>query len=113
MTYQVMENGAVRDATADEIAEILARAAQSAVPVVPSEVSRRRGLQALLLERGITESAVETAITSHLDGIERDLALIEFTTSQTFERYRPLVIQMGALLGLDLDALFIKAASLP
>jgi hypothetical protein len=80
--------------------------------VVPSEVTRRRGLQALLIS-GVTEAMIETAINGALTGLNRDLALIEFRTSQTFERTRPLVIAIGGAMGLDLDDLFILAGSLP
>jgi hypothetical protein len=82
------------------------------VPVVPQEVTRRRGLQALLIS-GVTEAMIEAAIEAALTGLQRELALIEFRTSQTFERTRPLVIAIGGAMGLDLDELFILAASLP
>lgn len=81
-------------------------------PVVPQEVSRRRGLQALLIS-GVTEAMIEAAIEAALSGLQRDLAMIEFRTSQTFERNRPLVIAIGGAMSLDLDDLFTLAGSLP
>jgi hypothetical protein len=80
--------------------------------VVPDEVTRRRGLQALLIS-GVTEAMIEAAIEAALTGLECELALIEFRTSQTFERNRPLVLAIGGAMGLDLDELFTLAASLP
>jgi hypothetical protein len=81
-------------------------------PGVPQEVTRRQGIQALLLE-GVTEAMVEQKITEMVaDPLQRDLALVEFRASQVFLRQRPLVVQIGPALGLDLDALFIKAKSL-
>lgn len=107
---KVLDNGVVRDCTPEEEAEILARQAEA--PQAPEEVTRRQGIQALLLE-GVTEAMVEAKITEMVtDPLQRDLALAEFRTSQVFQRYRPLVVQIGPALGLDLDALFIKAKSL-
>lgn len=84
------------------------------VPEVPAEVSRRRGLQALYIMYGLTEDAIVAKITQAItDPAAQYLALTEFKTSQTFERHRPLVLSMAQIMALDLDALFIKAASLP
>jgi hypothetical protein len=79
--------------------------------VVPQEVTRRQGFQALFLA-GVTEADVEAVINQIPDETARGLALIELRTAQTFERQRPLVLQAGAALGLDLDELFITAAGL-
>jgi hypothetical protein len=84
----------------------------AALPVVPAEVTRRAGLQALLLE-GVTEAMVEAKIEELLVSPDKEMALIEFRASQVFQRNRPLVMQIGTAMGLDLDALFISAASLP
>ena len=35
MTYQILENGVIREATPDEVAEIEARKAAASVPVAP------------------------------------------------------------------------------
>lgn len=82
-------------------------------PVVPNQVSRRQGLQAIFLEHGMTQDQLEQGIIEHItDPTQQYLALVELRSSQTFERQRPTVVQMGAAFGWDLDALFIKAAAL-
>lgn len=86
------------------------------VPVtVPLEVSRRRGLQALFKMYALKEADILATIEAHptLSDDDKYLARVEFQTSQTFERYRPLVMLMGEALGLDLDALFVCAGNLP
>lgn len=80
---------------------------------VPQSVTRRQARQALLLA-GLLDSVVP-AIEAIPDAMQRRLAQIEWDDSQTYERQRPLVIQIGAALGLDaagLDALFVHAATL-
>lgn len=80
---------------------------------VPKAVTRRQGLQALFKKHRLTEQMVADKIIEMVaDPDEQYLALTEFKTSQTFERNRPLVLVMGAALGLDLDELFIYAATL-
>jgi hypothetical protein len=87
-------------------------------PPVPTSVTRRQARQALLI-RGLLDD-VEPAIAALDDGtlvgLERmRLAQIEWEDSLEFLRARPLVIQVGAALGLDsegLDDLFIFAATL-
>lgn len=109
MTRQVCDNGVMRNATPEEEAEIAAR-----VPVieVPRFVTRRQGLQKLRIE-GITEAMIEANILAMpITTLEKDLALIEFSTSQVFERERALTIAMGGMIGLDsagIDAWFIAA----
>ena len=83
-------------------------------PPVPAEVSRRQGLQAIFLMYGLTQEQVEQKIIDIvLNPTEQYLTLVEIRASQTFERQRATVVEMGAALGWDLDALFIKAAALP
>jgi hypothetical protein len=99
----------VRDATPDELA---ARAA-AVKALVPRQVSRRQARQALLLH-GLLDQ-VPVKIVAIEDPTERGLAQIEWEDSQVFERNRPLLISIGASIGLDsdgLDALFIQAAEL-
>jgi len=58
---------------------------------------------------------VQPAIDAIPDPVQRRMAQIEWEDSLEFVRTRPLVIQIGAALGLDeaaLDQLFITAASL-
>lgn len=85
-------------------------------PTVPSEITRRQGLQQLRIE-GFTESDIEAKIAAlPISDLQKDLALIEFKTSQTFERSRPLVATLGAMIGKDsagLDGMFINAKALP
>lgn len=102
-----------RDATTEEQAEIDARRANAGKTPVPQEVTRRQGLHALFKKHRLTEQMVADKIIEMItDPDEQYLALTEFKTSQTFERNRPLVLVMGAALGLDLDELFIYAATL-
>lgn len=80
--------------------------------VVPQKVTRRQGLQALLLI-GVTVPMIEAHIeASEMTDLQKGLALIEVRDSQDFERNRPLVVSIGTALGLDLDELFTTAASL-
>lgn len=78
--------------------------------IVPHKVTRRKGRQALLLAGKLDQ--VPLAIDAIEDETERRLAQIEWEDAQDFERHRPLVVKMGAALGLDLDALFIHADTL-
>lgn len=84
-------------------------------PVVPMQVTRRQGLQQLRLE-GFTEADIEALIALlPVSALQKDLALIEFRTSQVFERNRPLTLTLGAMIGKDsaaLDATFIAANAL-
>ncbi|QOY96324.1 hypothetical protein IM543_11180 [Massilia sp. UMI-21] len=87
--------------------------AEPAPPAVPQTVTRRQARQALLLE-GLLDD-VPIAIAAIPDETARRMAEIEWADSLEFVRTRPLVIQIGAALGLDeaaLDALFIHAATL-
>lgn len=84
--------------------------APAPAPVVPQKVTRRQGRQALLLAGKLDQ--VPLAIAAIEDETERRMAQIEWEDAQEYERQRPLVVMMGAALGLDLDALFIHAASL-
>ena len=84
--------------------------APAAPVIVPQKVTRRQGRQALLLAGKLDQ--VPLAIGAIEDETERRLAQIEWEDAQDFERHRPLVVEMGAALGLDLDALFIQAATL-
>lgn len=80
------------------------------VATVPQEVTRQQALQALIL-RGHDDD-VDAAIAAIADPIERKLARVAFDASTVFERQHPLVISLGAALGLDLDELFTFAATL-
>lgn len=72
----------------------------------------RQARQALILA-GLDES-VESAVDA-IPGVAGKLARAEWDKSQTVQRNRPLVNQLGAALGLtpqQIDALFITAATL-
>lgn len=77
---------------------------------VPQKVTRRQGRQALLLAGAL--DMIPQAIAAIKDETGRRMAQIEWEDAQDYERQRPLVVMMGEALGLDLDALFIRAASL-
>jgi hypothetical protein len=89
-----------------------------ASPPVPVSVTRRQARQALLLAGLLDE--VPAAIAQLDDGTpegkqQMRLAQIEWEDSLEFERARPLVVEIGAAIGLDeaaLDALFLTAAGL-
>jgi len=79
---------------------------------VPQEVSMRQARLALLA-RGVLDQ-VDAAIES-LPSPDREAARIEWDYSSVVARNSPLVVMMGAALGLDdaaLDELFITAARL-
>ena len=77
---------------------------------IPQKVTRRQGRQALLLAGKLDQ--VPLAIAAIVDETERRMAHLEWEDAQEYERQRPLVVMMGAALGLDLDALFIHADTL-
>lgn len=102
----------VVDLTADELAQIAADKAAAAAARVPKFVTMRQASQALIYA-GLDDD-VEGMLAA-MPGQAGKLARAEWVKSQVVERDRPLVLQMGAALGLDsaaLDALFIHAASL-
>jgi hypothetical protein len=112
MIYQILDSGVLRDATPDEAADIVSRAAEASLPATPKEVSMRQARLALLA-RGVL-GQVDAAIES-LPSPDREAARIEWDYSSVVARNSPLVVMMGAALGLDddaLDELFITAARL-
>jgi hypothetical protein len=62
-------------------------------------ISRRQAKQQLLI-MGLLDD-VQTAISAIPDPIQRGLAQIYWDDSQLFERKHPMMIQIGAMLGLD------------
>lgn len=112
MTVLIFDSGEYREATAEELAEIEAREAESLQPAVPQEVSMRQARLALLA-RGVL-GQVDAAIES-LPSPRQDAARIEWDYSSVVARNSPLVVMMGAALELtdsELDQLFITAAEL-
>lgn len=82
------------------------------VTPVPQSVTMRQARQALILAG--KDEQVDAALAA-ISGQAGKLARAEWEKSQTVERNRPLVLQMGAALGMtaaDLDALFILAGKL-
>ncbi len=87
--------------------------AAPAPALVPQMVTRRQARQALLMAELLDD--VQPAIDAIPDPVQRRMAQIEWEDSLEFVRSRPLVIQIGAALGLNesaLDALFTHAATL-
>lgn len=81
-------------------------------PTGPSVVSMRQARLALL-QAGLLEQA-QAAIAS-MDGIDGDVARIEWQYASEVRREQPLVQQLAIVLGLDeaaLDDLFTQAAAL-
>ena len=112
MATLIFDSGEYREATAEELAEIEAREAEALKPSVPQEVSMRQARLALLA-RGVL-GQVDAAINS-LPSPDSEAARIEWDYSSVVARNSPLVVMMGAALGLDddaLDELFITAARL-
>lgn len=109
---QIFENGELRAATPEEIAEIEARQQEGVRPLIPASVTRRQARQALLLA-GLLDQ-VQPAIDVIPDPVQRGLLQIEWDDAQDFERNSWAVLMIGAALGLDddgLDQLFIQAAA--
>lgn len=104
--------GMVRQGNALVFSQIRKDQHDAAQVVVPREVTMRQARQALILA-GLDES-VESAVDA-IPGVAGKLARAEWDKSQTVQRNRPLVNQLGAALGLtpqQIDALFITAATL-
>lgn len=119
MTFQIIywdnetQQQMTRNSTPDEDAQLEADIAAHSAPVVPEEISRRQALQALAIKGLLNQ--VQPLIDAIQDPLQRQLAQIEFDTSQVFKRNRPLVVQLLPGLGLTPqqgDDLFIFAASL-
>lgn len=80
---------------------------------VPQEVTRRQACQALILSNKF--ALVQPAIDAIVDATQRAIMQSEWEDSQTFQRQRASLIQIGTAIGLtatELDALFVQAATL-
>lgn len=100
-----------RDATVAEIAEIN-KAQASAPPIVPQSVPMRNARLALYSAGRLKE--VEDYIAA-FEGVEGDLARIDWATALTVRRDSPLVAKLMVSLDMtssQIDALFIAAAAL-
>lgn len=83
--------------------------------IVPHEVTRRQGLQALYIRKRITEEMIQAQIDAIADLDQRYLASVDFRASQVFQRVNPLVSIIGAALAMtsgEMDDLFIFANTL-
>ncbi|MGZ8888062.1 MAG: hypothetical protein ACXW1D_00735 [Halobacteriota archaeon] len=112
MSYKVLDNGIERDATQEEINEILAREIEAAKPIVPQKVTMRQARLALMQSGKLANVAGAIAT---LPSPQKEAAEIEWEFSSEVERHRELVVMIGMALQLDdqgLDDLFILAAAL-
>lgn len=85
---------------------------QAMQPPVPQEVTMRQARQALILAGKL--DTINQALQG-MRGTPGELARAEWEYSITVQRNRPLVLSLGAALGMssaDLDALFVQAATL-
>lgn len=99
-----------RDMTPEEENQRLADIAASGLPVVPQSVTSRQA-HAALIKRG-HDISIDAYINAIADPVDRKLTRNEYEQSTVFARHRPLVLTIGAELGLDLDELFIYASTL-
>lgn len=87
-------------------------AADAPAPVVPEAVTMRQARLALL------GAGLLSSVDAAIDGLPspmREAARIDWEYASEVRRDSPLIVQMGAPLGLDdaqIDALFVAAASL-
>jgi hypothetical protein len=96
-----------------EIAEKLVSYAKAPAAEVIADVTPRQIRQALIL-KGVSLAQIDTALNS-LPEPTKSLALAEWEYSTAFQRHRPLVAQVGQMLGWssnDLDSLWKFAATL-
>lgn len=107
-------NGAMVPLTDAEIAERGTDAALLAPPHMPTIT--RRQLRLALLGLGMTGAQVEAQIaTMPGTSVEREAALIEWQDAATYQRTNPLIVALGAALGLteaQIDNAWRGAASL-
>ena len=80
------------------------------IPVVqvPQKITKRQAYSQLIV-LGKFDSILPM-LQAISDPMRSKLAIVEFQESTEFERNRPLVLTMGAALGIDLDQAFIDAA---
>lgn len=92
----------------------LAKQVEPVLRAVPEEITMRQAQQALAIS-GLLDQ-VQPLIDAIPDPLERTLAQIEWTKSQTLKRGRPLVLKIGAGLGLtpdQQDDMLVFANTLP
>ena len=84
---------------------------QAAAEAVPELVSVAQCRLALFDLEGIETDEQFFSLVNVLPEEDRPRALLELRTRPTVERNHPLVMAAGALMGWDLDAMFIYAAN--
>lgn len=114
MTYRIHRDGIERDMTPEESAEFGASLPGIQPPPMPTISAAQ--LRLALLGMGITAATVESAINA-MPGtdLQREAARIQWEYATTFPRQHPLVVALGAALGLteaQIDAAWMGAATL-
>ncbi len=83
-------------------------------PTVPESVSARQ-IRLWLLGKGVSMSAVDTAIDAIPDAAQRDSVRVEWEYAPYVERSHPMLVPLAAALGLteeQVDQAFVEAAVL-
>lgn len=91
----------------------LADLVEEPVETLPALTPRQ--IRLMMLQIGVSESAVEAAIAAIEDPVDRAAAQIEWSWATRYERDHPLVVQLAAALEFEpgeLDALWEYAAGL-
>ncbi len=100
---------------ANAAADIAYAIANPPAAAVPTNVTRRQLLLALLNGHAITRAAIRTQLEAIADATARESALIEFEEATEFERAHPLVATLAAAFELttgQVDDVFRTAAGL-
>jgi len=108
----IFENGAARQMSEDEYANHLTALANY-VPPIPSAVTMRQMRLAIIGARKTT--AVNDAIKAIADSAEKARVQVEWDYGTVVERTAPWFLAIMESIGytdVDIDALFLKAASL-
>lgn len=83
-------------------------------PAVPESVTARQ-IRLWLVSHGVSLAAVEAAIDAIPEATQRELVRVEWEYAPYVERSHPMLVPLGAQLGLtpeQIDAAFIQAAML-
>lgn len=111
MPLQIATPEGQRDMTPQEEADFIANLP---APTIPQAASMAQARKALILS-GISIASVDAQISAIEDETERELAQTDWEYSDVVRRDSPLVVSLGAILGLgssEIDALFTLAATL-
>lgn len=114
MTYRIHRDGIERDMTPEEAAEFVASLPGIQPPPMPTINAAQ--LRLALLGLGMTGAQVEAAIDA-MPGtdMQREAARIQWEYATTYQRTHPLVIALGAALGLtetQIDNAWMEASML-